>query len=71
VRVTGGGDTAQQGEVGVLPCRCSLLLSGASAAAAMKGLRWLHRRGPGTGATSAVAKGSRHGSSGSTEGGPT
>jgi hypothetical protein len=35
----GGGDAARRGEVG-----------GAPTAASMKGPRWLHRRGPGTGA---------------------
>jgi hypothetical protein len=52
------------GEVGALPHRCSLLLGGAPAAA-MKGPRWLHRRGLDTGAT----KGSQHGGGGSDDDG--
>jgi hypothetical protein len=51
IRLCGGGDAAQQGEI-----------SGAPTAALMKGPWQLHRRGPGTGAAATTtAKGSLHG----------
>jgi hypothetical protein len=59
VRLCGGGDAARRGEVGALPCQCSLLLGGAPVAAVMKGSRRLRQRGPSTGAAAVVTMGSQ------------